>query len=377
MNRFSLFRYLALTFFFHSSISIYAQATPPEHVEAYVMIVKAEQAEQVGDPASAFQYYGKALELYRIVASDYPEWQPAVVRSRVTACRNHLDRLRKLLLTDTQSEVAPADNGAMLSAELIVAERAAWNEEKAVFEQAIEDLEEERVSLIESNRMLHAGIADLEGKIRNIERREKVRDQQSADRVKKATESLESLQRELDALKSDRAKLQEQLLDKAALEPILAEVGRVNKLLEEERLAMFAGMEAMSNQIALLNRQLEDERKEVISATGAMNGELERLREETRALKQTIDSHQADMRRIREFRKTISSLEKENKSLTSRYNDVQKQMEKILRDDEKKRLQAQNSVLVEELQVFRSRLEASERRVRELERRVAPATDGN
>ncbi len=70
-----------------------AAQTPSEQVDAYVAVVKAEQAARAGRGGEAVTLFQEALDLYREVARRYPAWNPEIVEYRISYCINQIESL--------------------------------------------------------------------------------------------------------------------------------------------------------------------------------------------------------------------------------------------------------------------------------------------
>lgn len=90
--------FLALTAIGSVSV-ISARAAEPTAVvrfrEAYTYLTKADEARDSGDNKEAIELYRTALMDYVKLSKKYPEWQPGVVRFRITYCDNQLESLMR------------------------------------------------------------------------------------------------------------------------------------------------------------------------------------------------------------------------------------------------------------------------------------------
>jgi chromosome segregation ATPase len=80
-----------------------ADPAPPEHLDAYVQVVQADQARDRGDFKAAVRAYRDALTLYAKLAREKPEWNPESVRFRMTYCAGEIEKvLRQTGKTEEQ-----------------------------------------------------------------------------------------------------------------------------------------------------------------------------------------------------------------------------------------------------------------------------------
>ena len=65
--------------------------TPQEHTDAYVAMVKADMARDKANWRAAILQYREAMRLYSVVIEKYPQWNPDIIRYRLTYCANEIN----------------------------------------------------------------------------------------------------------------------------------------------------------------------------------------------------------------------------------------------------------------------------------------------
>jgi chromosome segregation ATPase len=138
---------LALALACGASLPLHAQPPPPAQVDAYVLAVKAEQAERAGQLDEALALRQRSLTLYRTLAEQHPDWRPDLVQARVAETLSQIETLRQRLIEEPG---LPADAPRSLDAWQARWEtaEAAWREEKEILEVLVEELETERTEQI-------------------------------------------------------------------------------------------------------------------------------------------------------------------------------------------------------------------------------------
>ncbi|HMP97271.1 MAG TPA: hypothetical protein PKA51_10145 [Kiritimatiellia bacterium] len=400
--------------------------TPPEHMEAYVLLIKAEQEEQAGREVEALGLYRQAAERYQEVARQYPHWQPDVVRYRLAHTQNQITRLERKTPADpaapSEGPSTPAATPPPALPDPLLEEKLEqFREEKSLLELAIEELENERAVLLEKNAGWEKEKATWERKLAAAEKR-----QAAADTSKKQMEAeLEARQQQVQALEADKEQLAargaevDALLERAAQELRSHQEQRQvdmernqrereaweseRAVWEQDRQALAAAMRdlestrelqatherltgaweslkeqaaALSNHIARLEVAARDAQQAAQAERKEWTAEQKRLNAEIHALKQTVDSQQGELVRVRDLRATIRALEKDKKDLGREIEALNRAITTARQNDEAVRLRAQNAVLLEELRVFRAHVAGLEQRIRESERErvLNPAT---
>lgn len=78
-----------------SAVAQDTHATPPQetYLQIYLMIQEAERLESSGQVGDARQRYQKALSQLQQLQQDYKDWEPVIVRYRISYCKEKLNRL--------------------------------------------------------------------------------------------------------------------------------------------------------------------------------------------------------------------------------------------------------------------------------------------
>ncbi len=176
--------------------SLHAQQ-PPEHVNAYVFSVRAEQAEADGRLDEALNLYTESLRLYQETATTHPEWNPTVVQYRITTTANQVDRLQRTLTAEAEKQ-REAERAAILAEqERAVADaRSVWLMEKSALETRIAELDAERVRLLEAGRAVEAALNEARGGSEELEKTITAREK----RIKRLEEARDEIRDEAKAL---------------------------------------------------------------------------------------------------------------------------------------------------------------------------------
>jgi len=248
--------------------------TPPEHIEAYVKSIKAEQAEQDGDLDASLSLYKESLQLYQGVSEQFPQWRPDIVQYRITQTANQIERIQKArrALAKAENIAAKAshtDNEVPPPEPLLQEEREAWLNEKETLTTAL---------------------------------------QQQADEFSRRQESWEKEKAELISRHDESARLAE--VEPPAVFP--------------EPSHYIETMAALSNRIAVLEKKVQDAPNTPTDYGGGSSANVEQMTEQIAALKETIDLNKADMAKVKEYKSTINSMEKENKALKKRVEELNK-----------------------------------------------------
>lgn len=75
--------------------------------DAYRTLALADQARDDGHWSEAVSIFEQAHEMYRSLSRKYPDWQPSVVRFRVSYCASQIRALQKRLAADRDGRTAP------------------------------------------------------------------------------------------------------------------------------------------------------------------------------------------------------------------------------------------------------------------------------
>jgi hypothetical protein len=240
--------------------------TPPDHIEAYVKSIKAEQAEQAGDMDASLLLYNQSLQLYQSVSAQFPQWRPDVVQYRITQTANQIERLQQAKRSvATSAEVA---TGASRPAKADTPPGPA--------------LEEEREAWLKEKETLTAAL------------------QQQADVFGRQQESWEKERKELMTRHEEWAARPTDRQPSAVL---------------PDPAPCLDTMAALSNRIAVLEKKVEDVPDAPTGSVGVSPSTVEQMAEQIAALKETIDLNRADLAKVREYKSSIKSMEKENKAL--------------------------------------------------------------
>ncbi len=138
--------------------------------QSYILMTRAEQSWQAGDPAKAAGDYGAALDILEALERDYPGWASHIVRSRILTCESAMDKLRqgKAFETEPAGEAAPADDLKDIPFALSAAsEETALKALKAGLverDAALADCRDELLALKKANTAMANRLAQLEGK---------------------------------------------------------------------------------------------------------------------------------------------------------------------------------------------------------------------
>jgi tetratricopeptide (TPR) repeat protein len=66
--------------------------------QALATLIEGDEARRSGNMAMARDRYENAYEAYRHLSKAYPDWDPAVVKFRMTYCRNQMEALGKVVM---------------------------------------------------------------------------------------------------------------------------------------------------------------------------------------------------------------------------------------------------------------------------------------
>jgi len=377
-----LWMWLALACVLMGSISTKAQ-TPPEQVEAYVLVIKAEQAERDGDLQGAQTLFTEALTLYRQVARDYPKWRPDLVQYRVAHCLNQAERLDRELKKTSESEVqaeeairtektaehAPVEQTELLAqnAELVIRiqelEAARTSDQEKIralekvgaaarspAEQAeLSDIREAHKALVKENRRLEKAVADSKSaseKTATEHARELQQNKESIGEVEQVVASLrtenEQLELKISELKEHIIPEEQRLAAQSELEKITAEKNEIKQVVDGQELT-----------IRQLKEQLVQVEQHGLAMQNEFNAEREKLNREVSALKETVDLNFSEVQKTRELRSTIKALEKQI------IPDKQRLAEKTEREaltEENKALRKSASELTDQVKYIREQL---------------------
>ncbi len=141
--------------------------------QAYVLITKADQARQEGNPKGAKEGYEEALGILDGLERDYPGWYSQVVRHRILVCESALEQIQDGTPAVQVDGVEPADNAGSnalaavsfpLSAESAERVRRVLRAGSEERERTLSDLREEILDLKKQIRKLTGQLAMGEGK---------------------------------------------------------------------------------------------------------------------------------------------------------------------------------------------------------------------
>lgn len=275
---------------------------PPEHVNAYVFGVRAEQAEAEGKLDEALNLYAESLRLYQETAAAHPEWNPTVVQYRITTTANQLDRLQRALAAEAEKQ-REAERAAILAEqEKAVAEaRAVWMQEKGALDTRIAELDAERIRLLEAGRAVESALREARVTVEELEKTVATREK----RIKRLEEARDEQRDEAKELATAMAERDQQI---AALTARLAELPP--PLITEEDLA---GLRA-----TLVQRDAD--LAEVNARLAALQGEVDTLSEATVAAEQRLADAQASAATALEERQ--AALEEARARLTASEEEI-------------------------------------------------------
>lgn len=370
-------------------IPAYAQ-TPPEQVEAYVLVIKAEQAERDGDLQGAQTLYNEALTLYRQVGRDYPKWRPDLVQYRIAHCMNQAERLKGELKKANEPEDPSAvavsnkevaDNvseghaallakNEALSARIQELETARTNDQEKIrnLEKVAEDtsvsasndaeltkFREANEALEEENRQLEKSIRDLKAESERRTSGHALEKQQYEESLDKVEQVVATLRTENENLEIKISELEEMIIPE---EQRLAAQVEIEKITDENNALKQASV-GQELAIKQLRDQLEEVERNKSGTRKELEAERERLIQEVAALKETVDLNMSEVLKARELRSTIKALEKQI------IPDKQRQAEKAEREkliEENKSQRKTISELTDQIKYIREQLADSERK---------------
>ncbi len=265
---------------------------PPEHIEAYVHMVQAGQAEKAGNLEEALRLYELGVESYRDVARRHPEWEPELVRYRVVQASNSAENIRAILSgRETRvpvdgpgiDPVAPViEAGAMH----VAAASVAFEEERNLLAARIDELERERAKLMKKIEQLES-----------IPSREAPQpDSVYASRMRAMTAEMIALHQELDALREENAAM------RASAAAVRQHEGKVSApdshgplvsaAREADKQTALNEMSTAKKEMAELRKQLESAKqslKELSTMAVGLNAEKAVLARELAAAKLRAD----------------------------------------------------------------------------------------
>ncbi|MCB1070025.1 MAG: hypothetical protein KDL31_06685 [Kiritimatiellae bacterium] len=175
---------------------LFAQ-TPPEQMDAYIALVRAEASMRDGDTRQAVKEMEAALDLYQKIADGYPGWNPEVIAYRITYCRNALARLQ-------HSDPVPLE--AMEPREEPVSSpppSAVEDGEGSVPDPRLTELEQVIQSLTEEREQMQAEVDGLRKQV----------EEQARTQEKQADKAVKSLERELSDARKSTMRLQQTVSD--------------------------------------------------------------------------------------------------------------------------------------------------------------------
>jgi chromosome segregation ATPase len=243
---------------------------PPEHVNAYVFGVRAEQAEADGKLDEALNLYAESLRLYRETAAAHPEWNPTVVQYRITTTANQLDRVQRAVAAEVEKQREAERAAVLAEQEKAVAEaRAVWLEEKKGLDARIAELDAEQTRLLEAGRAVEAALRDARATVEELEKTVETREK----RIKRLEETRDEQRDEAKAIATALAERDQQI---AALTAQLADLPPP-LITEEELVALRASVVQRDTELADVNARL-----------AALQGEVESLSEATVAAEQRL-----------------------------------------------------------------------------------------
>ncbi len=108
--------------------------------EAYSQLIKADIARDEERLTEALVIYKQCRDLYVQLMKDYPDWEPAATRFRLTRCSKEIDRLESVVRDDKRAAVANAASGRQAGLRAVKAKACALMED--------EDPEEARTVLL-------------------------------------------------------------------------------------------------------------------------------------------------------------------------------------------------------------------------------------
>jgi Flp pilus assembly protein TadD len=309
-------------------------ATDPakDQSEAYVALIQADQARDTQDFVKAVIGYRDALDRYKRLASQFPDWEPDIVQYRLTYCANQLTAIvRKTGKTEAdwlaeQSRVDPSQD------ERFQRLYAAINEENRYLRGRLHELEgaedasewkEEAERLKTENERLVREVADLtktdvkslQRELAELRKAHEALQKQETDFTKK----IDALQTELKAEKQRTAEqvgqAKELLVKNQSLEEQLQTLNK--KAVEQDELRR--QIEQQRQKVTTLEVQLRDSAEALHKSQVAQSNQVETLNQENTALQNTLAQKEA----------SIKSIEDQLAQVKSARRDLQTQREDL------------------------------------------------
>ena len=269
--------------------------------DAYMKLMNGNQYVESNQPEMALESFRAAREGYGRLQAEFPEWQPRVVRYRLTYCDNQIAALER------KAHRAVEGGGAADAAEVGAAGSGEWgNDPLGAVQRQIAELRRK--------------LAAAEGE----------RDRLQAESVKLRAD-LEAARKELEASADLREEVEELRRVRQDQDEALSEMEELTRGSEGE----VAGLRA---EIERLQGEMDD-----VGITGEQNDYL-RKQAEKRAeeLAEEVAGLRAENKRLqKELKKKEAALEKAEKS-------AEKAAEKVEKAAEKSRQQAEEAVEVAE-----------------------------
>lgn len=308
--------------------------TPTEHIEAYVLVVQAQQEEQKGRLDEALGLYRKGHEQYLKVARIYPQWQPEVVRYRISDCQNQMERIQRLLGQSGAPLNAPAPEADAPEINPGPAvDIAALQEEIEILELAVDEQEVERSELLEQMTALKG---ELETSRREADSL-RLRLEGAADAARRQAEEiladrsgkeaqLRSLKESLGAAQQRVQQLERELAGARAAETqevggLRADLAALRQKMESDQ-ALVADVQRREQEIqqkaqadGTRLKQLAKAIEDAEMQRRASGDERARLQAEVKTLRESMDLQRADVRRAREWEARAAALEAEKDEL--------------------------------------------------------------
>ncbi len=373
---------LILCWFAFSILSAFGQSNGGEagdiYFKGFMLKNEAEKLEQAGDVRSAQEKYKQAYQLISTVAKNFPEWQPDVVSYRLKAIEQKLSLAPPLPVVPAYTPAplgtapavpqtipytlpqtspgAPTVAGGMTNPlDMINQQFQALQQQNAQlqaqlklyedgYRNALRDRQQstqDRDSLAKQIQELTAKMAELEKKAKEGDpaaklELEKLKNESkmvsslldaSNKQLAEANKSIESLQKEKDALTSNQTRLEDDLtvakknaMDPEDLKKLLADNSRLKQELEVAR-----------KQIETIKAEGGKKDEEITSLKGQLTviqGELTKLRQENTSYQGQVADLTVKLKSLNQQMEKVSA----DKEITSAESAKANNDNKMLRD---------------------------------------------
>ncbi len=404
-----------------------ADEAPPEHIAAYISLIKAERAEQGGNLAEALKIYREGMEQYREVARLYPDWKTEMVRYRLAHTQNQIGRVEEELAKLEAARVAPEPTAPTTKAAVEAINESAVvessvetssrelelaREEISILEEAVAELEAERTGLMEKIKVLEAAqaaVPDMEQERARLNEALRLANESALAAQESGTrdaEALAALRTDLTALTGERDRVQHELVEvKKSLEKSEAVLRKMKKAEtdwakeREERTreisALQARVETLTGELAARDAAVNDagraqqdlrETQELLRvAQEQLSDTQEQLAAATNAAQEATSRSEVSQQVVVETRQQAlalqAALDEARASLVARTEEFDSAVKRNQELDRARRdLDEERNRLLDETRKQRATLEKNEAgqvKTRDLQRALAELKDEN